>query len=157
MKAATLHEIKNELQKLAPSRVAEVCMRLGKYKKDNKELLTYLLFEADDENTFISGVKEEVEKGFSEINSSTLYFAKKSIRKILRSVNRYIRYSGLKQTEVELLIHFCKTLKSSGIQYEESTAMVNLYQSQIKKIRKALSSLHEDIQYDFNRDLEILL
>lgn len=156
MKAASLHEIKAELQTQSPSRIAELCMRLAKYKKDNKELLTYLLFEADDEQAFIAGVKADVEQGFSEINDSNIYFAKKSIRKVLRFVNRFIRYSGSKQTEAELLIHFCRTLKESGIPFEKSTAMVNLYQAQIKKINKALSTLHEDIQYDYRKEVELL-
>ena len=154
MKASTLNELKKELQTLPPEQVIELCIRLGKYKKDNKELLTYLLFESIDEEAFITNVKAEIDAGFAEMNKSTLYFAKKSIRKILRFVTKYIRYSGSKQTAAELLIYFCKTLKESGIPIEGSTAMVNLYHAQIKKINTALEDMHEDLQYDYRKMLE---
>lgn len=131
-------------------------MRLAKYKKENKELLTYLLFEANDEDAYIEGVKHEIDLGFEGMNRSNLYFAKKSIRKTLRITNKYIKYSGAKQTEVELLIYFCKTLKGYNLPIKSSTVLSNLYQKQLQRIRKALSSLHEDMQYDYKDDLESL-
>jgi len=131
-------------------------MRLAKYKKENKELLTYLLFEANDEEAYIEGVKREINLGFEGMNRSNLYFAKKSIRKTLRITNKYIKYSGSKQTEVELLIYFCRTLKDYNLPLKSSTVLSNLYQKQLQRIRKALSSLHEDMQYDYKDDLESL-
>jgi len=59
MKAATINEIKQELQSLPPVRLSEICLRLAKFKKDNKELLTYLLFEAQDEEEYKKNIKEE--------------------------------------------------------------------------------------------------
>ena len=38
MKAATLNEIKQELTNLPSTRVLELCLRLGRFKKENKEL-----------------------------------------------------------------------------------------------------------------------
>jgi len=32
--------------------------------------------------------------------------------------------------------------------------MVNLYNSQLKKINKAMQTLHEDLQYEYEKDLE---
>ena len=40
MKAATIHEIKQELVTLKPAALSELCLRLAKFKKENKELLT---------------------------------------------------------------------------------------------------------------------
>src|SRR5688572_2862182 len=114
MKAASLSELKQEIATLTPKQVIDICMRLAKHKKENKELITYLLFEAGDEETFIKNIKEETEAQFREMNSTNLYLAKKSIRKILRTINKFIRYSGSKQTEAELRIHYCRTLKESG-------------------------------------------
>ena len=37
MKAATLSEIKKELNTLPPEQLVELCLRLSKYKKENKE------------------------------------------------------------------------------------------------------------------------
>ena len=46
MKAATLNELRKELQALSSKELVEICLRLAKYKKESKELLTYLIFEA---------------------------------------------------------------------------------------------------------------
>ena len=156
MQSASLSEIKKELQTLHPAQLVELCTKLAKYKKDNKELLNYLLFEASDEESYINAVKEEIDKQYTEINKSNIYFAKKSLRKILRFTNKQIKYSGLKQTEVELLIHFCKKLRKSGIEINKSTALENIYIRQVQKIRKALSTLHEDLQNDYESDMRLI-
>jgi hypothetical protein len=133
-----------------------LCLRLARFKKENKELLTYLLFESHDEQAYIKNVKQEIDGQFANINDSSLYLAKKSIRKILRIANKYIRYSGSKTVEIELLIHFSDTLNESKIPYQKSTALTNLYNAQIKKISAAIKSLHEDLQYDYLKELKQL-
>ena len=50
MKAATVHELKEELKHRSAAQLVELCNRLVRFKKENKELLTYLLFEAHDLN-----------------------------------------------------------------------------------------------------------
>jgi len=156
MKSATIHEIKQELSTVKPAQLIELCLRLGRFKKENKELLTYLLFEANDEQGYITGIKKEIDEEFAAINLSQLYFAKKSLRKIARIINKYCRYSGAKQTEVELRIYFCLQLKESGIPIGRNPVINNLYLSQLKKINSVLSTLHEDLQYDYKRDMEEL-
>lgn len=156
MKAASISDIKQELTNLQPAKLLELCLRLAKYKKDNKELLNYLLFEANDEQTYISNVKTEMEEAFAEINQSNLYFAKKSLRKILRNTAKHIRYTASKQAEVELLLHFCQTLKHSGIPLKNSSVLNNLYQFQLKKVAKVIATLHEDLQYDYLKELSQL-
>lgn len=156
MKAASISDIKQELTNLQPAKLLELCLRLAKYKKDNKELLNYLLFEANDEQTYISNVKTEMEEAFAEINQSNLYFAKKNLRKILRNTAKHIRYAGSKQAEVELLLHFCQTLKHSVIPLKNSTVLNNLYQFQLKKVKKVIATLHEDLQHDYLKELNQL-
>ena len=156
MKAASLHEIKKELDTLEANKLLELCMRLGKYKKENKELLTYLLFEADDEPAYVENVKGEIDDQFGALPTGNLYYVKKSLRKILRITNKQIRYSGAKQSELELRIHFCTRLKNSGIRLDRSPVLLNLYQQQLKKINLALAKLPEDLQFDFQRAVENL-
>lgn len=156
MKAATINEIKKELNDVAPAKVLDLCIRLAKYKKENKELLGYLLFEAHNEADFIENVKKEIDDHFAAINHLSLYFVKKGLRKILRITGKYIRYTGSKQAEVELLLHFCTSLLSSSIPLRQSTALVNLYQAQQKKIAKVIGTLHEDLQYDYLKELKKL-
>jgi len=156
MKAATIHEIKLELNASSTARLTDLCLRLAKLKKENKELLTYLLFEAHDEANYIREVKTEIDEQFNEINRSNLYFARKSLRKILRTTVKYIRNTGSKQAEAELLTYFCSKLFHSGIPMGKSTVISNLYQGQVKKISRVISTLHEDLQYDYLRELKKL-
>lgn len=155
MKASSLKEIKTELSILSKDKLLDICMRLAKYKKENKELLTYLLFETD-EQSYIKSITEFIDEQFSEMNMSNLYLVKKSTRKILRTVNKFIKYSGSKQTEVELLIYFCKKVLKLKIPIETNITLGNIYQRQIQKINKALSSLHEDLQYDYSLEIKSL-
>lgn len=156
MKAATIHEIKQELTNLPASQLIELCLRLARFKKENKELLTYLLFEAFDEAAYIGLVKKEIDDNFELLNLTNLYFVKKGLRKIVRTITKYIRYTGSKQVEVELLLYFCSKLNDSDIPIQKSTLINNLYQSQLKKIYKVLETMHEDLQYEYIKELERL-
>jgi hypothetical protein len=149
MKTATISEIKHELTQTNPSLLIDLCLKLAKFKKDNKELLTYLLFEAHDEVAFIEQVKLEIDSQFETINFSNIYFIKKTLRKILRTTSKFIRLTGSKQVEVELLLYFCKTLISKEIPITKSSVLNNIYQLQLKKIAQLISTLHEDLQYDY--------
>ena len=135
----------------------ELCLRLSRYKKENKELLSYLLFESSDEQAFIRGVKREVDEQFEQINRTSSYFIKKSIRKILKNIRKYIRYSHKKETEVELLLYFCSRLNQFNPPIHNIAALRNLYDKQIATIRKTMLSLHEDLQYDYGKELEKLI
>ena len=156
MKASTISTLKKELNTLPPGDVVDICLRLTKFKKENKELLSYLLFDANNEPEYIRSVKEEIDLQFAEINFSHLYYAKKSIRKILKITSKYIKYSNHKQTEVELLMHFCAKLKKSGIRIGASNSISNLYNNQLRKINLAISSLHEDLQHDYLEEITLL-
>jgi len=153
MKAASVQELKQELKQLPPGQLVELCLRLSRFKKENKELLTYLLFEAHQEADFVKGIKEEIDDNFSEINRSHLYFAKKSLRKIVRIINKYCRYSNVTETELELRLYFCTTLKNSGIPINQNPVIKNLYNTQIKKAEQLIESLHEDLQYEFRKQM----
>lgn len=153
MKAASLSEIKKELAVQDERVIQELCMRLIKYKKENKELLTYLLFDAHNEPAYIESVKEELDEMFKDLPAINLYLSKKVLRKILRFVNRQIKYSGIKLTELELRIHFCSKVKSVKLPLQSGTVLFNLYQQQLKKINDILEKLPEDIQGDYEGDI----
>ena len=153
MRASSSQELKQELSSLKPSELVELSLRLARFKKENKELLSYLLFEAHDEEEFIEGVKREIEELFGGINHSQLYFAKKTLRKIVRIINKYSRYSGIKQTDLEMRLFFCLKLKGSGIPFRQNPVISNLYNNQVKKIEANLSSLHEDLQHDYSKQI----
>jgi hypothetical protein len=156
MKASTINELKQELVKTPAPKLVELCTRLARFKKENKELLTYLLFEEHDTSAYIKSIKEVLKEQFEVINKSNVYFVKKTLRKILRTAKKYIRYSGLAVVEVEVLIYFCESMKELDIPINKNPVLQNIYQNQIKNINKALKGLHEDLQYDYLRSIEKL-
>jgi len=156
MKAATIKQLKDELKECPNEQLIEYCLRLARFKKENKELLTYLLFEAEDEKGYVQTVKELVDDHFDLINRTNLYLIKKGIRKILREIKKFIRYSNQKETEVQLLLYFCEKLKNFTPSVYRSTVLQNLYDRQIAMIRKKVTALHEDLQYDYGLELEKL-
>jgi len=157
MKAASLKEIKTELSHRSTQELLELCLRLSKFKKENKELLTYLLFESANEEAFIRSIKTKIDEDFESINTKTFYFIKKSVRKILSEIKKFIRYSQNKETEVELLLYFCHKLKDFKPSIKRNTTLINLYNRQIEYIQKKVSTLHEDLQYDYEMEIEELL
>lgn len=157
MKAATISEIKKELKEREPTELVETILRLARFKKDNKELLTYILYESENETSYINSIKYEVDEAMAALNKWSIYYLKKSLRKVLRNLDKKIRYSGNKETEVELRIYFCQKLKENKIPINRSRILSNLFDGQIKKIRAAVSKLHEDLQHDYNYELEKLL
>jgi hypothetical protein len=156
MKAATITEIKKELKFRSSEELILLCLRLSRFKIENKELLTYLLFESENEEAFIKGIKEEIDQQFWEINTNSYFYIKKSVRKILRGIKKYSRYSPKKETEVELLLYFCESLKEFNPPIRNNVTLTNLYQRQLDFITKKVSVLHEDLQYDFTLELEEL-
>lgn len=156
MKTATVKQLKDELKYKSDEELINLCLRLSRFKKENKELLTYLLFEADDEQGYIANVKQEIDEQFEAINTNSYFYIKKSVRKILRTIKKYIRYSLNKETEIELLIYFCQKLKDFRPSIKRNVTLANIYNRQLVFIKKRVTALHEDLQYDFNLILERL-
>ena len=156
MKPVTVTILKKELNDHSQEELIEICLKLAKFKKENKELLTYLLFDSNDEDEYIRVIKDDIDEEFSKLNLDSLYYVKKSTRKILRGIKKYIRYSKKKETEAELLLHFCSKLKELRPSYKKSQQMINMYDKQLSMAKKAISTLHEDLQYDLNLEVEQL-
>jgi hypothetical protein len=156
MKTATVSQIKQELQTLPAGEVLDLCLRLIKSKKENKELVAFLLFNANDLEGYIADVKVEMEESFAQVNKMSIYFAKKTLRKILKISNKYIKHSNSPIVELEVLLHFCSLLKDTGLLQFKATVISTIYQQQLKKIEKALDSLHEDLQYEYRKSVEAL-
>ena len=156
METASIKTLKDELKHQSSAELLELCLKLIRFKKENKELLTYLLFEAHDEERYIKSVKNEIDTLFEGINTKSYFFIRKSVRKILTNTKKYIRFSKKKETEVVLLIYFCKKLKSMKPSIKRSPRLQNILTTQVKLIEKLLLKLHEDLQYDFRLDLDEL-
>ena len=154
MKSASLAQIRKELKTLSREEVVELCEKLIKYKRDNKELVNYLLFESVDEDAYVKAIKEDVSEAFAATNTSGFYLAKKSIRRALRIADKYIKYSEQPETELDVRLHFCEEMNALDINFKRSKVLVNLYERQLVKINDVFSDLHEDLQYEFSSRLE---
>ena len=156
MKPATVAQLKKELKFRSSDELEELCLRLAKFKKENKELLTYLLFQSHNEEAYIESVKQVIDDGFSTINTNSYYYMKKTVRKVLRMVKKYIRYSKKKETEVELLLYFCEQLKDLRPSIKRNKTLTNLYERQLTLVKKRITELHEDLQHDYTLEIEEL-
>jgi hypothetical protein len=150
METSSISAIKKELSEIPQKQLIELCLSLGKYKKDNKEYLDYLLFHAHDKLNFAQQLKTEIDDLFLELTFDiNLYYAKKKLRKILRIITKYSKYINDKATTADLLIYFCLKIKQSKIPYQKSQLLINLYDQQLKKIDTLILGLHEDVRQDY--------
>ena len=123
------------------------------FKKENKELTGYLLFDADNERAFIDSLTAEIGLMFSQLPYNNYQLAK-SLRKILRLLGKYIKFMASNEAEVEVLINFCRNY----VQYVDKRASSSykplrlIFTRQLDKVRKAITKLHEDLQFDYSQD-----
>ncbi len=151
-----LQHIKKELQHLPNEQITELCLRLARHKKENKELLAYLLFEAYDEPAFIEKVKAEAGFMFSQLPTQN-YFAAKALRKILRLLTKYTKFIASKGAEIDLLLNFCTNYLQYADRRTSHKPLRLILTRQLEKTRTLISKLHEDLQFDYSNDYNALL
>ncbi|WP_296637933.1 hypothetical protein [Polaribacter sp.] len=157
MKASTIKQLKDELSHKSAQELKDLCLQLARFKLENKELLTYLLFEANDEDQYIVNCKTFIDIQFVEIGTNNAYYVRKKIRKILTSTKKLIRFSKKKDTEAQILLHFCKKLKNYNPYFKRSNRLQNIFQTQMRMTSNAILKLHEDLQYDYQQELDNLI
>jgi hypothetical protein len=152
MKAASIAELKKALVRLEHGDLLEACLRLARFKKDNKELLTYLLFLSNDERDFANQLCREIDEQFLMTPNAH----RKTVRKTIRWMNKCLRFSSDKDTEVQVRLHFCHAMKSSETTILGSKVMTNMYTGQLKKIRTVIEKFHHDVRHDIEREIREL-
>ena len=156
MKAASVVELREELEHLDKEKLKQLCLRLSRFKLENKELLTYLLFESEDESSYIQSIKNQLDTLFLDINTNSYFYVKKSVRKIMRRIRKFARYSNQPETEVELLLYFCLKMQDITPSIFKNKTLTNIYNRQIESAQKKTKKLHEDLQYEYNLHIEDL-
>lgn len=151
-----LQYIKKEIQHLPKEQLAELCLRLVRYKKENKELLAYLLFQAHNEQEFIKSVKAEAGFMFSQLPAQS-YFTAKALRKILKLLTKYIKFMGSKTAEIDLLLNFCQGYLQYAVKQSSYKPIRTILVRQVEKIRTSINKLHEDLQFDYAQDYNALI
>jgi hypothetical protein len=157
MKASSIKEIKTELSSLSAESLQDLCLSLARFKKENKEFLSYQLFEAQDEEGYVQKAKETLDESFENLNIQSTYIAKKQLRKIIRIAAKFSKYSDEKATEITLHLYIVEKMIASGLKIQNSQQINNLYLSLIKKIKAGIATLHEDLQYDFQKQLDRII
>jgi len=154
MNPASIEDIKKELKELPPKKVLDLTLRLARFKKENKELLTYLLFESHDEAGYITTLEADMDEQFAGVDPSPVSKAKKEYRKILRGINRQIKYIGNKSAGVELLLYFSAKLKEQETSLHPK--LQTIFFQQLAKAEKLLPQVEEDLQFDFRQKIDLL-
>lgn len=156
MYTAGVREIRQELEAQSPKELINIIQRLARFKKENKELLTFLLFEAHDLDGHLAAVREELLTSMLDIQPERIYLAKKTVRKTLHIANKHIRLIGSKAAEAEIRLHVCRLLQQSGLPIERNPVLQRIFQTQMRTARKAIDTLHEDLQWELLREADKL-
>lgn len=141
-------DLKKELQHLSPAEIAALCLRMVRFKKENKELLTYLLFKADDPEAFVQEYKAEMDEQFKQLPGKS-YHTVKALRKIALQMNNQIRYAGSETVKVELLLHFCHNYIDYVYYHSSYKPLHNVFYRFAEKVKLAIQKMHEDLQHDY--------
>ena len=87
MKPATITELKKELKYRSQEQLVDYCLAMARFKLESKELLTYLVFESENEVTYIESVKDYITNSFQEINTLNYHYIKKTVASVQRMDN----------------------------------------------------------------------
>ena len=156
MKAEKLSEIKKELNSLNRDQLVDLCLRVAKYKKENKELLSYLLYEADNPVAYAESVKSTLIEEFYALKKYN-YHSAKQLRKILRLISKHSKYTGSTEAELLLLLWFCKNYLLYADTRSHYKPLHNIFLRQMEKLRKLFPKLHEDLQFDYSLEYNEIL
>ena len=156
MKAESIIKIRKTLENADRITLKKLCLRLAKFKIENKELLTYLLYESSEEDEYVKKIKYSINNMFCEINTDNYFYIKKSVRKILRRIRRFSKYSNQPETEIELLIYFCNKMINLKPSIFNNKTLTNILIRTIDLSKKKNFKLHEDLQYEYNIKIQEL-
>ena len=156
MSPATIEDIKKELQTLPAKKVLELTLKLARFKKENKELLTYLLFEAGDTEGYVQSLQIEIDEMMADIHKAPSAVVKKQLRRITRLITRQGKYMASKSAAAELHLHFCTSISQHPENLLNITSAQTIYQQQVNKLSKLIPTLESDLQYDLQQKFDTL-
>lgn len=143
-----LSDLKKELADLSKPELIKLCLRVAKLKRENKELLSYLIFDADDPLFYAQKLKPEIKEVF-EVPFQHAYYLTKSIRKAMRLITKYYRFTSNKQGETELLIYLVEEFYQSWRNEYRYQALGKVIYRCLEKAQSNLKKIDEDFRTDF--------
>ncbi len=151
-----LSDLKKELSELSKPDLIKLCLRVAKLKRENKELLAYLIFDADDPLFYAQKLKPELVDIFT-LPFQHPYYLTKSIRKSLRIVSKYYRFTSNKQGETELLLYLVEQFHEHWRAEFKYQALAKVIFRCLDKAQSNLKRIDEDYRADFEQPLQKLL
>lgn len=156
MQPASIETIKSELKQLPPKEVLDLLLRLVRFKKENKELLTYLLFESSDEDGYVEQIKREIREELEKIDGLPAYQYKKQFRKIQRMINKPVKFMGSKNSAIELYMYMIRVIKEKKKTIFIRAFLDKTLRQYINKVEKLLPALEADLAGDIIKQLKLL-
>jgi hypothetical protein len=157
MRSATLSDIKKEINQLPAKELAELFLLMAKFKKENKEYLSYLLFDSHNKRALLEEIKAEIKGMVLDFNGNYFrYDFKKKLRKLKAFLSKYNKFLNDKALSIEMHLYLCQTLKEYDYPYIKYGIPDAFFGQQIKRINTLMNGLHEDLRYDYGRQLEAL-
>lgn len=156
MDTASIKQLKDTLSTLGREELTRLLLRIVKFKKENKELLTFLLFEADDLDAYVYEISLEIKDEFENYRLKTAYYKRKGCRRILRMLKKYIKYAADKEVEVRLLLAYV-TMVAESKTFISDKVIQKIAFRQLLLAEKSIVKLHEDLQYEYKLEFEELM
>ena len=156
MDTASIKQLKDTLSTLGREELTRLLLRIVKFKKENKELLTFLLFEADDLDAYVYEISLEIKDEFENYRLKTAYYKRKGCRRILRMLKKYIKYAADKEVEVRLLLAYVAILAESKT-FITDRVIQKIAFRQLLLAEKSIVKLHEDLQYEYRLEFKELI
>ncbi len=152
----SIKTIRDELSILSNKELIIMISALIKFKKENKELVTYLLFDSKDEGEYIRRITDETNTAMESVNRFNAKQQIKHIRKVLRNIKKAIKISGNHETAIRLLLHFCSIMKEKNLPIYRFKGINLIWERCIGQIESELLKIHEDLRFDYGVELKKL-
>lgn len=146
--ATTMGNLKQELQAQERKELIDLCLHLARFRNENKELITYMLFHAQDPLGYAEEYKRMIEEPFDKYLMNP-YFLAKGIRKSFRLISRYAKVSKSKEGECELYLHLADLFMERIQGKLVHKTLIMLLERALKKAHQLILKMHEDFQMDY--------
>lgn len=150
-----LSDIKKELSGLDKAELILLCIRMAKLKKENKEFLSFLISDSDDPQYYAEKLKPELDAVWQEPFRS-VWALNKSLRKSLRLISKYRRFTAHLRGELELMIYFQQGFFEHWKHGFNNRRFESMSDQNLRKIHKLLSQIDEEFRADYQPQIDDL-
>jgi membrane-anchored protein YejM (alkaline phosphatase superfamily) len=149
MNVLSLSEIRKNLKHLSDEELCVILTKLAKFKKVNKEYVSFLLLNESNEDLYVEEVKEHLLELLENLNQSSIQYAKKTLRKVLKILRQCAAFSEKDVTQLDLSIFFCHELNKLQRSIRNHSIVQGMYNREITRMDKVLKAMHEDLVSDY--------